>query len=172
MIFIKILDIDITLTVAQAMISTPYIIGFEANWIQETLLSWAMDNDKADVIQALLEFARIAEDDGQWRLINPVLSSPTNRIDNLCNALRLGKISILETFIKATGCGLDYTALEGAEHGKGSMKPEHYLGLTMNGRKRKDWAKSVNPNTESETATEKLLHIAAHQGNIDSGKSW
>jgi len=171
-IFIKTLDIDITLTITQAMISAWFPVGFEDGLIQETLLSWAINNDKLDVIQTLLELARTAEDDGQWCLIKPVLSSPTNRIDNLCNALRLGKISIIETFIKATGCGLDYAALESAQHGKGSMKPEHYLGLTMNGRKRKDWAKSVNPNTESETATEKLLHIAAHQGNIDSGKSW
>ena len=153
------------------MISASSIIGLEDR-LQETLLSWAISNGKVDVVQTLLELAQIAEDDGQWRLINPVLSCPSNRLDNLCTALRLGKISIFETFIKATGCGLDYMALESSEHEKGSMKPEHYLGLTMNGRKRKDWAKSVNPNTESITTAQKLLHIAAHQGNIDSGKSW
>ena len=155
----------------QTMISTLFTICFEDGQTKESPLGWAISNDKVDAIQTLLELARAAEDDGQWRLINPVLSCPTNRTDNLCNALRLGKISILETFIKATGCGLDYAALENAEHEKGFMKPEHYLGLTMNGRKRKDWAKSVNPNAKTEAITAKLLHIAAHQGNIDSGRS-
>ncbi|KAF8420190.1 hypothetical protein EV426DRAFT_701743 [Tirmania nivea] len=153
---------------ARFFLCASFILGFEDKWTQETLLSWTINNNKVGVIQTLLELARIAEDDGQWRLINPVLSCPTNRFDNLCNALRLGRISILETFIKATGCGLDYAALESVEHEKGMTKPERYLCLAMNGRKREDWAKSVNPNTESETAKEKLLHVAAHQGNIDS----
>jgi len=153
------------------MIKALFRMDFYGEYISENLLSWAIRNDKVDVITTVLELARISEDDGQWHLIDPALSWPTSSLDSFCNALRLGKISILETFIKATGCGLDYTALESAGHEKGQMKPEHYLGLTINGQKRKDWAKSVDPNAKSESATEKLLHLAAHQGNIDSGKS-
>ncbi|KAF8453305.1 hypothetical protein BGX38DRAFT_1259120, partial [Terfezia claveryi] len=143
------------------MISASFMMNYEGGRTYETLLSWAINNDKVDVILTLLELARTAEDDGQWRLINPVLSYPTSHSDNLCNALRLGKTSILETFIKATGCGLDYAALENAGHEKGTVKPEHYLGLTMNGRKRKDWAKSVNPNTGSETDNKRAKVLAA-----------
>lgn len=138
----------------------------------ETALGWAIRHDKLDVIKVLLELAEAVEEDGQWRLINPMLTRPNDYYDYFCYALRQGKTSLLEMFMKSTGCGLDYAALEAIEQETGLIKPDHYLGLTVNGRKRKDWAKSVNPNSyQSEHRVERLLHLAAYSGNIDSSES-
>ena len=138
--------------------------------VHEDSLTWAIRNDKPDVVHTLLELAEAAEEDGQWELIHPTLANPTDHSDHFCFALAQGKISTLETFMKAVGCGLDYAALENAEQKNDTIQPEYYLGLTMNGRKRKDWAKLANPNQRIEYTAEKLLHLATYCGNIDSGE--
>ncbi|KAF8473823.1 hypothetical protein BDZ91DRAFT_339191 [Kalaharituber pfeilii] len=135
---------------------------------QWTPLSWAVFHDRLDVVEALIGLANEADEDGAWKLINPQLNSPSkSSFDSFAMALRLGKTRIVETFMKETGCGPNF---EDFEQPTGVVKPQYYLGLSINGKKRKDWAKAANPNNNSgwTTSTEKLLHFAAFYGNLDS----
>lgn len=134
-------------------------------------LSWAVHNDRLDVVIFLLELAKETEEDGQWKLINAQLNDPNEDLDCFCLALRLGRITIIEHFMKLTGCGLDYFKLEATEQETGQIKPRYYMGLTINGHKKKDWAKAANPDTQQYyKAVHKFLHLAAYLANLDSGR--
>ncbi|KAK6526995.1 hypothetical protein TWF281_010191 [Arthrobotrys megalospora] len=73
-------------------------------------------------------------------------------------AVEFERIEILETLMKWDGIGAllaekkTEEGKEGEEEEENPIKPKYYLGLSIHGKKRKDWAKAANPNDTSSTA--------------------
>ena len=110
--------------------------------------------------------------DGAFSLIGPTppnLSGPMH--DPFVLAMRKGHIKVLELLMQKVGLGLDYQTLQEKEFDTGLVKPPYYPGLTIGGKRKKDWAKSANPQwTKAVGKVENLLPMAAALGNFTTCK--
>ncbi|KAK6538841.1 hypothetical protein TWF694_010406 [Orbilia ellipsospora] len=88
-------------------------------------------------------------------------------------AIQYGRIDLLEQFLKWHGIGA-LLAEKKEKEGEGeaeeevTIKPKSYLGLSIHGKKRKDWAKAANPNaTQTNTNSDRqpMALFAAYFGS-------
>ncbi|KAF3936886.1 hypothetical protein ABW19_dt0206096 [Dactylella cylindrospora] len=102
---------------------------------------------------------------------NEILFQP--EVDNAAViAIRLQNIEMLENLMRRQGVG---ALFKEKKENKGKdeeeeevvEKPKHYLGLSIHGKRRKDWAKAANPNqsvTETGSNQHPLALFAAYHG--------
>ncbi|KAK6512296.1 hypothetical protein TWF481_001186 [Arthrobotrys musiformis] len=102
-----------------------------------------------------------------------ILCNPSVFGDYASLAVQLERIDILETLMEWEGIGAILEKATKSKEGEeeeeeeNPVKPKHYLGLSIHGKKRKDWAKAANPNDTTSTSTESLrqplgLYAAYH----------
>ena len=132
------------------------------------ILTWAIYHEKLDIVKTVLKLAQESEQGGAWKIAGLSLWQPNGGRDAWSIAMRLGRTAALELLVKATGSGINYAKLESAELETGVTKPQYYLGLTLHGKKRKDWANAANPNKQNTEPTHQLVHYAAYYGCMDT----
>ncbi|KAF3909580.1 hypothetical protein AA313_de0205684 [Arthrobotrys entomopaga] len=78
-------------------------------------------------------------------------------------AIQYGRVEFLEQFLKWHGIGaLLSEKKEKAEEAEEevTVKPKSYIGLSIHGKKRKDWAKAANPNATNPITNLERKHMA------------
>ncbi|KAI5807435.1 hypothetical protein DFH27DRAFT_319642 [Peziza echinospora] len=143
---------------------TPMFIK-ELNWDS---LTWAVYRSDTVTIENLLQWADEQQVDGAYSLIGPTPPSTSGIMhDPFVLAMRKGQIEVLKLFMQKVGLGLDYQTLQEREFDTGLVKPPYYPGLTIGGKRKKDWAKSANPQWQKAVGkVENLLPMAAALGNF------
>ncbi|KAK6354803.1 hypothetical protein TWF696_003936 [Orbilia brochopaga] len=90
-------------------------------------------------------------------------------------AIQWGRIDLLREFMSRDGVGglffekKDKDKKSDEEEDETVVKPKYYLGLSIHGKKRKDWAKAANPNateTTSDSNQQPIGLFAAHHGSL------
>lgn len=82
-------------------------------------------------------------------------------------AIKLGRTECLVQLIKATGVGFPLAKLGEASRVKSQEDPRYYQGLSVRGKKRKDWAEAGINQKRAHSARPPLL-VAAVQGSLIS----
>ncbi|KAL7276030.1 hypothetical protein RUND412_000999 [Rhizina undulata] len=91
-------------------------------------------------------------------------------------AVKLDRIEFLEELMKSVSFGIDYEALENEEDESEEtriVKPKFYPGLTVRGKKLKEWAKQANPgysNNRPGWSSRKIMECASYNRCLDSIK--
>ncbi|APA10450.1 hypothetical protein sscle_06g052200 [Sclerotinia sclerotiorum 1980 UF-70] len=132
------------------------------------LFRYAVEQDDLKMFKFLLEVATEQkaltakyEDDQQCYNLN---SSVFNE------ALSKGRTTMLAEMIKYCGAGIPFGELVSESGVELKTKPRYYEGLTIGGKKRKDWAQPpghIQDLNQFEGSLPPLLE-AAHMGNIES----
>ncbi|KAL7272073.1 hypothetical protein RUND412_005133 [Rhizina undulata] len=125
------------------------------------------DND-LDLLRYLLKLAKELHSQGamavlQWEAVEL--------------AAKLNRIEFLEELMESVSFGIDYEALENEENDSGEetriVDPKFYPGLTVRGKKLKEWAKKANPgysNNRRGWSPRKIMEFASYNGCLDSIK--
>lgn len=89
--------------------------------------------------------------------------------DDFHYAIRFGRVELLKKIIRKTGAGFPLDDLVSKSGIEMLVKPEYYQGLSVHGKKRKDWANAARgvPKGVSDTQHPPLLH-AARLGSLKS----
>ncbi|KAF2436400.1 ankyrin repeat protein [Tothia fuscella] len=85
-------------------------------------------------------------------------------------AVEMGRIELISEIMKTTGAGIPLDQLVKRSGVDTKEKPKYYQGLTVNGKKRTDWA-AAGRNTHIQAASDKtspLLHAANFARRIES----
>lgn len=142
----------------------------ESSRLSETplLFEYAVEQDDLKMFKFLLEVATeqkalTAKHEDDQRCYNLVPS-----IFN--DALSRGRTTMLAEMIKYCGAGVPFGELVSASGVEIKTKPRYYEGLTIGGKKRKDWAQPPDhyQNVNQFECRFPPLLEAAHMANIDS----
>ncbi|KAH0595957.1 hypothetical protein MHUMG1_06507 [Metarhizium humberi] len=141
----------------------------KAKWHHRTLFQHLMENDNVTGLKVLLDMAQhFSEEKTQDKDDDEATSRFTFPERDFRWAVEHGKTQMLSLIIKRTGAGVPLDHLVKKSGVEVKEKPRYYQGLTVYGKKRKDWA-NAGRNVVSRTSgmkTPPLLH-AALEGSVD-----
>lgn len=138
----------------------------DRNQDQESLLEYAVDQDDMTLLKFIIKLAseqqaRLAAepDDQKCYTINRSV---------FYKAIELGRTRMLASMIESSGVGIPLNELISKSGIEIKSKPRYYQGLTVGGKKRKDWAQA--PDQFDHVVEERIppLLQAAHMGSLDS----
>ncbi|KAK2600284.1 hypothetical protein QQS21_005003 [Conoideocrella luteorostrata] len=139
-----------------------------SKWLSGTLFQHVLENDDAAGLKALLDMGQYFSEEKQDADEEGDSSRFTFPKEDFRWAVENGKTELLSLIIKRTGAGIPLDHLVKKSGVEVKPKPRYYQGLTVYGKKRKDWA-NAGRNVVSRTSgmkTPPLLH-AALEGSID-----
>ncbi|PQE10383.1 ankyrin repeat protein [Rutstroemia sp. NJR-2017a WRK4] len=129
---------------------------------------YAVEKDDLKMLKFLLELATeqsalLAKHEEDQRCYN----IPQNVF---YKALDLGRTQMLAEMIKCSGFGIPWTELTTASGVEIKTKPRYYEGLTIGGKKRKDWAAPPSGAVANNISEERVppLIQAAQRGSVES----
>ncbi|KAI9664804.1 MAG: hypothetical protein M1821_006252 [Bathelium mastoideum] len=140
----------------------------ETNCVTSDLFQHAIEQNDSGLMRLLLEWV-----DHYYAACNTSENSPgcfRAPRKYLDQCIRLGRTQLLSELIRGTGCGVSLKHLVQISGVEVREKPTYYQGLSVYGKKRKDWAKAGRGNQQSAgpiTQHPPALQ-AAFDGNIDS----
>lgn len=131
-----------------------------------TLMDFAVDKNDLALFRILLELdmeqQKLAADDSDesHRYIFP--GSLFQR------AIDQGRTHMLAEAIKTTGVGFPLQSMIKTQGLEVQSKPKYYQGLSVAGKKRKDWARAPGTFERKSCGTTRPLLLAAYGGSVDS----
>ncbi|KAF2757357.1 ankyrin repeat protein [Pseudovirgaria hyperparasitica] len=128
------------------------------------------DNDIVDIISLAVEADDLELLETAFELGSEFSPSSGLKIDeyHFLRAIWKGRTRLLSHMIRQTGVGIPLEVIVDKSGVPSKEKPKYYQGLTIHGKKRKDWADAGRNMSVRPQHKDSPLLLAAYHSNIDS----
>lgn len=129
----------------------------------DNLLKYAIYKNDLALLDFLLQSGQEFSNGTSTDKTNPAVSQ-----EALQFAIKLGRIDCITKLIKSTAVGLPLARISETSGVKAEEEPRYYQGLSIRGKKRKDWANAGRNDQKPPPDGRPPLLVSAMQGSLSS----